>query len=214
MNKINISVFIDRENKNASLELDNNFLVADLLAKLKRQEKDGEQEDTTLEKLIKFVEKSETIEQLLRVFDFFDMYTEEQLLSIHLPTRIDRQALYLFGAMAQKASTKDGARAVLKEIGQHRFFSAESRAAAVSAVEHQIEALPEGLAIPEDKSKKADHTARKEFLRRIRDVSTLTQLEVLLKELYETSAFDTQERAIVRGRITVKGTELRRRKKP
>ena len=35
MNKINISVFIDRENKNTKLELENDSVVADLLKKLK-----------------------------------------------------------------------------------------------------------------------------------------------------------------------------------
>ena len=34
MSKIGISVFIDRENKNTTLELDNNSLVVDLLKKL------------------------------------------------------------------------------------------------------------------------------------------------------------------------------------
>ena len=34
MSKIGISVFIDRENKNATLEIDNNSLVKDLLKKL------------------------------------------------------------------------------------------------------------------------------------------------------------------------------------
>ncbi len=34
MTKISISVFIDRENKNTNLELDNDTLVADLLKKL------------------------------------------------------------------------------------------------------------------------------------------------------------------------------------
>ena len=34
MAKIKISVFIDREDKNAKLELDNNSMVADLLKKL------------------------------------------------------------------------------------------------------------------------------------------------------------------------------------
>ena len=34
MDKINISVFIDRENKNTKLELDNNSIVIDLLKKL------------------------------------------------------------------------------------------------------------------------------------------------------------------------------------
>ena len=34
MDKINVSVFIDRENKNATLELFNNSVVADLLKKL------------------------------------------------------------------------------------------------------------------------------------------------------------------------------------
>ena len=35
MGKIKVSVFIDRENKNARLELENNSLVADLLKELK-----------------------------------------------------------------------------------------------------------------------------------------------------------------------------------
>ena len=35
MSKINVSVFIDRENKNTRLELENNSLVADLLKELK-----------------------------------------------------------------------------------------------------------------------------------------------------------------------------------
>ena len=34
MDKIKISVFIDKENKNAGMELDNNSIVADLLKKL------------------------------------------------------------------------------------------------------------------------------------------------------------------------------------
>ena len=34
MGKIYVNIFIDRENKNAKLELDNNSLVADLLKKL------------------------------------------------------------------------------------------------------------------------------------------------------------------------------------
>ena len=34
MDKININVFIDRENKNTKLELDNNSIVIDLLKKL------------------------------------------------------------------------------------------------------------------------------------------------------------------------------------
>ena len=34
MGKIKVSVFIDRENKNARLELENNSLVADLLKEL------------------------------------------------------------------------------------------------------------------------------------------------------------------------------------
>ena len=34
MGKIKVSVFIDRENKNTKLELDNNSIVADLLKKL------------------------------------------------------------------------------------------------------------------------------------------------------------------------------------
>ena len=34
MNKININVFIDRENKNITIELDNNSIAADLLKKL------------------------------------------------------------------------------------------------------------------------------------------------------------------------------------
>ena len=34
MGKIYVNIFIDRENKNANLELDNNALVADLLKKL------------------------------------------------------------------------------------------------------------------------------------------------------------------------------------
>ena len=34
MAKIKISIFIDREDKNAKLELDNNSMVADLLKKL------------------------------------------------------------------------------------------------------------------------------------------------------------------------------------
>jgi len=34
MTKINVNVFIDRENKNKTIELDNNSLVADLLKKL------------------------------------------------------------------------------------------------------------------------------------------------------------------------------------
>ena len=34
MGKINVSVFIDRENKNSTLGLDNNSIVADLLKKL------------------------------------------------------------------------------------------------------------------------------------------------------------------------------------
>ena len=34
MDKIKINIFIDRENKNTSLELDNNSSVADLLKKL------------------------------------------------------------------------------------------------------------------------------------------------------------------------------------
>ena len=34
MDKIKVSVFIDRENKNESLELDNNSIVSDLLKKL------------------------------------------------------------------------------------------------------------------------------------------------------------------------------------
>ena len=35
MTKINVSVFIDRENKSTKLELDNNSLVDDLLKELK-----------------------------------------------------------------------------------------------------------------------------------------------------------------------------------
>jgi len=34
MSKIKVNIFIDRENKNTSLELDSNSLVADLLKKL------------------------------------------------------------------------------------------------------------------------------------------------------------------------------------
>lgn len=34
MNKINIKIFIDRENKNKTIELDNNSIVSDLLKKL------------------------------------------------------------------------------------------------------------------------------------------------------------------------------------
>ena len=34
MDKINVSVFIDRENKNAELELEKNSIVADLLKNL------------------------------------------------------------------------------------------------------------------------------------------------------------------------------------
>ena len=34
MNKINVNVFIDRENKNTTLNLDNNSIVSDLLKKL------------------------------------------------------------------------------------------------------------------------------------------------------------------------------------
>jgi len=34
MTKINVNVFIDRENKNTMLELDNNSIVSDLLKKL------------------------------------------------------------------------------------------------------------------------------------------------------------------------------------
>ena len=34
MDKIKVSVFIDRENKNTTLELDNNSIVSDLLNKL------------------------------------------------------------------------------------------------------------------------------------------------------------------------------------
>jgi len=34
MDKINVNVFIDRENKNTTLNLDNNSIVSDLLKKL------------------------------------------------------------------------------------------------------------------------------------------------------------------------------------
>ena len=34
MGKINVSIFIDRENKNSRLELENNSIVSDLLNKL------------------------------------------------------------------------------------------------------------------------------------------------------------------------------------
>mgnify|MGYP001610777888 FL=1 len=34
MNKINVNVFIDRENKNTTMELDKSSIVADLLKKL------------------------------------------------------------------------------------------------------------------------------------------------------------------------------------
>ncbi len=181
-----------------------------------REGEDGHEEkkvDPSFQILVDYIQRSESLEQLKRVFDMFDMYTEEQLRPLDLPTRIDKRALFIIGGMAAKALTKDDAKKVLAEItDDYRFFTSEARAAAVDMVEYYIDELPEGLVTPAKPEKKSDHAARKAFLKRVRETPTLLGLQRILEELNKNPDFDLNERRAIRKEITIKNNQLRGRK--
>lgn len=181
-----------------------------------------ENEDPTLSKFQKFVMESDSIERLERAFDLFGLYSAEQLHSIHIPQLIDGRAEFLFTRDAWSAQDVRGFAAVREKVTTFRFFSPESRARTLRAIDQKTQeqsmrnedVIPASLSemeiTPEQQVRET--LARKEFIDRIRTATTPVEINSIVNEINNFTFFNRGELGVVRSALSRKSKKLGERK--
>jgi len=180
-----------------------------------RKNKKEREEDTTLDKFLRFVEGSDSIDALVGTFDLFSLYSEDQLREINIPGAVDTRASFLFTRAAWNETTKEGVETVLEHVRSFPFFSETVRAHTLTAITNRTdEIVPETLESSKPSVEEIlgrrdmERAARQSFVARVRLADTQEALNALDAEARNFNFFNRGELGVIRSVIVRKMSKI------
>ncbi len=169
--------------------------------------------DETLDRFWRFIAESNSVDDLMRAFDLFSLYSEDQLREIQIPDLIDKRATFLFVRDAWQANNEEDIRVILDRVKNFSFFNESARDHIVSTIETRVSELHPKTLTPTKQRLTLDEIsergeiereARKAFIERIRSADSEAELLSLDEEIRSFTFFNRGELGVVRSAISRK----------